>query len=71
MFSFDTEHDIPDHYFEKKKRISGRVISVHDGDGFRMLHIADKGLFSCLGEQKSNYLRKGTYFATIYSYYIM
>jgi hypothetical protein len=56
--SFNTVEDIPEYYFEKNKVLTGKVIVVHDGDGFRMLHRNDNGILSRLfGENKRNIVK--------------
>lgn len=57
FFSFSTVDDIPEHYFKQKKTITGKVITVHDGDGFRLFHDEEKGFFSCFSSHKATFKR--------------
>jgi hypothetical protein len=51
--SFSTVDDIPEYYFKENKLITGKVVTVHDGDGFRLFHEEEGGLLSCFSPKKA------------------
>lgn len=42
---FHSAHHIPAAYFERQRFLTGRVVAVNDGDGFRMIHTPLLGFF--------------------------
>jgi len=42
---FHSAHHIPAAYFERQRFLTGRVVAVNDGDGFRMVHTPLLGFF--------------------------
>lgn len=57
FLSFSTVEDIPEYYFKENKTIIGKVVAVHDGDGFRLFHEEENGLISCFSPKKAAFTR--------------
>jgi len=52
---FHTAHHIPAAYFERQRFLTGRVVAVNDGDGFRMVHTPLLGFFRSTAPDKRTY----------------
>lgn len=66
--SFKTVEDIPDYYFDQKRTITGKVLTVHDGDGFRLFHDEEFGIFSCFYSSEKAKFKRGnwSYFQSLF-----